>query len=579
MQVWKNTEICDNSARKQERGARCGIFPGVPQGWSQGADYINKYYKTMTYKYTVVRRLFCLVAMLMLAGNVAAQGVADVAIPAPKFEIRSFEVVGDSVLGADLIQRLVAPHTGKEKDFSDVQRALEALEGAYRQRGYGVIQVQLPEQDVTRGVVRFNIAQPKIGKVVVEGNTHFSKENVRRALPSVKEGETPNTNDIARNLQIAAEHPIKQTSVLLRSGAGEGLVDVNVRVTDDKPWRLVGTLDNTGTADTGYLRLGIGFQHTNLFDRDHTLSLQYITSPSKLDQVAIYGFGYRIPYYRLNSSLDLFAGYSDVDSGTVGGLFAVSGKGSIYGARWNYYLPKWKDIEQKVYAGLDYRAYQNNVTLLGIGIVPDITVHPVSVGYAGLKRMTASEWSFNASLARNLPGGNDGRAADFQATRFGANENYTILRYGTSLSHAFRSEWQGRIAYTGQYTRDALIPGEQFGIGGPDTVRGYLPREAANDRGYVTQLELYTPNFAAAAGLSDKWRSRLVGFYDFGAVSRNNTLPSEQAGKYLASTGIGLRMAFGKSVSLRVDLAQILKAHGTRQTDDQRMNASLAVIY
>ena len=93
--------------------------------------------------------------------------------------------------------------------------------------------------------------------------------------------------------------------MLLRSGAGEGLVDVNVRVKDDKPWRLVGTLDNTGTSDTGYLRLGIGYQHSNLFDRDHTLSLQYITSPSNLDQVSIYGVGYRVPYYHLNSSLDV----------------------------------------------------------------------------------------------------------------------------------------------------------------------------------------------------------------------------------------------------------------------------------
>ncbi len=530
----------------------------------------------MTYILISLRRLLFVCALAGLMGHAAAQ---DAAIPAPKFSIQKFEVKGDSILGAAEIQRLVSPFTGKDKDFSDVQRALETLEGAYRERGYGVIQVALPEQDITKGVVQFNIIQPKIGKVTVEGNEHFSSENVRRALPSIKEGETPNSTDIARNLQIAAEHPIKQTSVLLRSGANEGLVDVNVRVTDDKPWRLVGTLDNSGTAETGYWRLGVGYQHTNLFDRDHSLSLQYITSPGKFDDVAIYGVGYRIPYYRLNSSLDIFAGYSDVDSGTVGGLFSVSGKGSIYGMRWNYYLPKWQDVEHKIFAGLDYRAYQNNVTLAGIGFVPDITVHPISLGYSGLMRMTASEWAFNGAVLRNIPGGNDGQADDFQATRAGANERYMLFRYGTSFVHAFRNEWQGRIAYTGQYTQDALVPGEQFGLGGVDTVRGYLPRETANDRGYATQLEVYTPNFAGSTGLSDKWKTRLVGFYDFGAVSRNNVLPGEQAGKYLASTGVGLRMSFGKSVNLRVDVAQILKAFGTRQTDDTRVVGSLAIIY
>jgi hemolysin activation/secretion protein len=530
----------------------------------------------MTYKKSL-RYLSCVLLFgIVTASPVRAQ---EDAIPAPKFEIKSFEVTGDSLLGAELVQRLVSPFTGSNKDFGDVQRALEALEGEYRRRGFGVIQVALPEQDITRGVVRFNIVQPKVGRVTVEGNQHFSEANVRRALPSVKEGETPNSHDIARNLQITAEHPVKQTSVLLRSGANEGVVDVNVRVTDSRPWRLVATLDDSGTSDTGYTRLGLGFQHTNLFDRDHTLSLQYITSPSKLDQVSIYGFGYRIPYYRLNSSLDLFAGYSDVDSGTVGGLFNVSGSGTIFGGRWNYYLPKWDDIEQKVFLGLDYRAYKNNVTLGGVGFVPDITVHPISLGYSGVKRMTASEWAFNAAVSANIPGGNDGGAADFRRTRINANDNYTILRAGTSFVHAFRNEWQSSVALNMQYTEDALIPGEQFGIGGVGTVRGYLPREASNDRGYSAQFELYTPNFADKVGLDDKWRTRLVGFYDFGSVSRNKVLPGEQAGKFLASAGIGLRLSFGKSVSLRVDLAQILKAHGTRQTDDQRLNASLAIIY
>lgn len=528
-----------------------------------------------TYLSIALRRWCCLLALLGFFGNAAAQDVA----PPPKFTIQSFDVAGDTVLGAETIKNLVTPFTGKDKDFGDVQRALEALEGAYRERGYGVIQVALPEQDITKGVVRFNIIQPKIGKVTVDGNEHFSKENVRRALPSIKEGETPNSNDIARNLQIAAEHPVKQTNVLLRSGASEGLVDVNVKVTDSRPWRLVGTLDNSGTSETGHWRLGVGYQHTNLFDRDHTLSLQYITSPGHMSDVAIYGVGYRIPYYHLNSSLDLFAGYSDVDSGVVSGLFNVSGKGSIYGARWNYFLPKWNDIEHKVYVGLDYRAYQNNVTLAGIGFVPDITVHPVSFGYAGLKRMAASELAFNASLSRNIPGGNDGGAADFQATRFGANENYTILRYGASFSHAFNNEWQARVAYVGQRTNSLLVPGEQFGIGGVDTVRGYLPREVANDRGYAAQLEAYTPNLADNIGLNDQWRARLVGFYDFGQVTRNDPLPGELAGKYLASTGVGLRLAFGKMVSLRMDVAQILKAYGTRQTNDQRVSASLAIIY
>jgi hemolysin activation/secretion protein len=531
--------------------------------------------KTMSY----IKFSAPILAVLTFAGLIGMAVAQDQPIPAPKFDILHFEVVGDSVLGAATVQRLVTPFTGRQKDFGDVQRALEALQDAYRELGYGVIQVQLPEQDITRGTVRFNINEPKVGRVNIEGNQHFSSANIRRSLPSVKEGVTPNSNDISRDLQIVSEHPVKQTNVLLRSGDNEGLVNVNLRITDDRPWRLLASLDDSGTSDTGYLRLGVGFQHTNLFDRDHSFTAQYITSPTNLDQVAIYGLGYRIPFYDLNSTLDLVAGYSDVDSGTVQGLFNVSGKGSIFGARWSHVLPKWDDIEHKVSAALDYRAFQNSVTLGGVGFVPDITVHPVSIGYAGLWRQATSEWAFNGSLSRNIPGGQDGSAADFRAARTGAEEDYTILRFGTSFSHAFRNDWQGRIALSGQYTNDLLVPGEQFGIGGPDSVRGYLSREASNDTGYATQLELYTPNFSDKLGMSDKWRLRLLGFYDFGAVSRNDPLAGESHGQYLASTGIGLRLGYGKSVSVRFDLAQILKAFGTRQVDDQRLSGSIVMVY
>ena len=214
-----------------------------------------------------------------------------------------------------------------------------------------------------------------------------------------------------------------------------------------------------------------------------------------------------------------------------------------------------------------------------VGPVVRDAVGAVAAPLGATVRMAASEVGFNVSLARNIPGGKDGSQADFEASRTGAKADYTILRYAVGYSHAFRSEWQARIAVNGQFTRDLLVAGEQYGIGGADSVRGYLPREASSDYGYGTQLEMYTPNIADNLGMSDKWRSRLVGFYDFGNVYRNDPLPGEQAGKYLASTGVGMRLNYGKGVSLRLDLAQILKAHGTRQTDDLRLNGSLVLVY
>ena len=500
-------------------------------------------------------------------------------IPPPRFDINRFEVIGNTLLPAPEIDRLVAPYTGKNKDFADIQRALETLDQAFRERGYGVVQVLLPEQDITRGTVQFRVLEARVGRVLIEGNKHFDAQNIRRSLPAVKEGETPNSKEIALNLQLTAELPVKQTNVLLRSGASEGEVDVAIKIVDDKPWRLMFSLDNSGTGDTGYLRAGFGFQHTNLFNRDHTLTAQYVTSPTQPSDVTIFGGGYRIPFYGYNGSLELIAGYSDVNSGVVQGLFNVSGSGTIGAARWNQILPKWGEAEQKLAFGLDYRAFKNEVLFQGQPQVPDITVHPASVTYSSVLRMAAAELSLFAGLAANIPGGNDGQQDDFERSRAGANANYTIARYGLNYTHQFRNEWQTRIGFNGQYTSDSLVSGEQYGIGGPDSVRGYMVREVSNDRGYSSQLELYTPDLVGRLGLSDTYKGRLLAFYDWGVAQRNNALPGEVQQDSIASIGMGLRLTYGKLVSLRLDLAHPLQETANRDNNSLRLTGSLAVVY
>ena len=51
---------------------------------------------------------------------------------------------------------------------------------------------------------------------------------------------------------------------------------------------------------------------------------------------------------------------------------------------------KFGEYEHRLSAGLDYRAFKNNVTLIstGSGLVPDITIHPLSLTYNGLLRMS-----------------------------------------------------------------------------------------------------------------------------------------------------------------------------------------------
>ena len=96
------------------------------------------------------------------------------------------------------------------------------------------------------GEVKLRAIEPRIGRITVEGNQYFSEANIRRSVPSLREGATPRTRDIAKDARLGNENPAKQSAVLLRAGEGEEQIDATIRVADVNPTRYSVSLDNTG---------------------------------------------------------------------------------------------------------------------------------------------------------------------------------------------------------------------------------------------------------------------------------------------------------------------------------------------
>jgi hemolysin activation/secretion protein len=194
------------------------------------------------------------------------------------FEIASFQIDGNTILPVERIQALVAPFVGKGKVYGDVQKALEALEGEYRRLGYGTVQVYVPEQELTGGQVRLVVSEGVVGKVTITGNKYFNEENVRAALPELKEGTPPNMRKLSENVQLSNENPAKQVEVTLGVSEDEGKVNARIDVKEEDPDRFYVTLDNTGTRSSGYARLGFSYQNSNMFNKDQVLTLAYTTA-------------------------------------------------------------------------------------------------------------------------------------------------------------------------------------------------------------------------------------------------------------------------------------------------------------
>jgi hemolysin activation/secretion protein len=526
------------------------------------------------------QRFARLLAGSVLAAAVSAAWAGDTPQSGDvvRFEITRFDVSGNTLLPAADVERTVAPFAGRDRDFGDVERALEALEELYHARGYNVVTVQLPEQELNGGVVRLNVLQTKIGKVTISGNKAYSQENIRRSLPALQPGQTPNLTRVSANLKLANENPAKKIKLSLSGADADDQVDALVEVNDERPWKVMLNADNTGTDATGKTHAGVVLQHANLFGRDHVASLQYTTTVEHPDQVAVWGAGYHIPLYALGDSVDLFASYSNVDSGIVSaGLFnlAVSGKGAVYGGRYNMILPRRGEYESRLVFGADYKAFKNSVMLLGQDFGNDVTVRPVSLAYAGTLSKPGSEANFSLSAVQNVAGGPRGEADDFNRARFGAKASFKALRLAGAYSTALAGDWQARVIANAQVTGDALVPGEQFGAGGSTTVRGFNERDLSTDSGALLNVELYTPDLCQKAG----WQCRLLAFYDTAYGKRNHALAGELTSTTISSAGLGLRFAMGSSASVQVDYGHVLQAGDLTVNSKNKLHFRVGLAY
>lgn len=499
-----------------------------------------------------------------------------------KFSVTKVQIQGNTLLPDDTLTALVSQLAGNDRTLGDLMQAAAAVQQAYREAGYGGVIAFVPEQELGSGDIIIRVVEGKLATVEISDNKRYSDANIIASLPHLKIGETPRVRAIDRDIQLINENPAKEVRVTLAAGAKPGDVDARVKVMEEKPIRLLLGLDSSGTPGTSRFRTNIGIQHSNLWNRDHIGTFQFQTSPTDPDKVHVYSAGYRIPLYGKSAAIDAFFAHSNINNvstTTPAGPLGFTGSGDVGGFRAHRYLSRLGDYDHRITFGWDWRHYDNNCSIgtfgaAGCGIAAaDVTVIPLSLGYTGQVQGPKLSWGFNTTISGN-PGGSSTQA--FNATRPGADRNYTIWRFSAFSNLALPAGFGLAARVVAQYSPDALVPGEQLGIGGAGSalggvisVRGYREREVVGDYGSFLNLEGLGPDVGRFINLWG-FNLRPLVFFDFGWVGNNNNTRCmiNDTSCTLASTGGGIRLGYGKRFSARLDLGHALedgnqKAAGT----------------
>lgn len=458
---------------------------------------------------------------------------AMTAPPKPVFAIRGFDVMGANPLPEGETALVLAPFLRADATIEALQKATMALEEALKKRGFALHRVVLPPQAVGT-TVRLDIVRFNVGKVTVEGLNRYDEANIRASVPELREGEAPNFRTLSVQTAIANESQGKQMQIALKESETPDQIDARIVVKESRPWNFAASLTNTGSRETGRDRLTVSGGHSNLFNLDHQFVGAYTTSVESTSDVQQLGLSYRVPLYRAGGVL----GASYTRSTVIGnyGAFSSTGAGQTMGLNYSHYLPADGGYRSFIQLAIDDKRF--DITEISGTPVPGQRVRrsrPLTIGYTARVDSDQAVWGYGVELARNLSGGNGNNLAAYQSEdpRI-TTSRFTVLRANGNYTGVLGAGWLWAARGQFQYSADALISGEQFGLGGAGNVRGTTERPIAGDRGLFTSLEISTPELQP--GL------RLVGFADAGWLRNHNpNATNKPASDHLASAGLGLR--------------------------------------
>jgi hemolysin activation/secretion protein len=479
------------------------------------------------------------------------------------FDILEYEVEGNTVLPDMDIERAVYPHLGEHKTIKDAEKARLALEKAYHDAGFLSVLVEIPEQDVDNALVRLHVTEGKVDRVRVTGSRYYSLGKIKERVPSLAQGNVPRFPEVQKELALLNRTPDRRVAPVLKPGKTPGTVDVDLKVDDTLPLHGDVELNNRYSQNTKPLRLSASIRYDNLWQREHSIALNFQTAPQRPGDAKVISGTYLYPVPDSDKIIAFYGVRSRSDVAAVGALNVI-GKADIVGIRGIVPLGGvGEGFLHSLTFGVDHKQVFERVNLADSqGIETPINYTPFLVQYSAttIEPTSTTQYGISANFAlRGWFGNND---SEFDVKNFNRKANYIYVKAEVARTQLLPRKWSLYGKLDGQIPGASLVDNEKFSAGGADSVRGYLESVALGDEGAHVTLELRTPFlggfFGAEAG--KRWEEfYALTFFDAADLRVRDTLPGQTDRFRLASAGFGLRVKAAKTLRVGLDVAHAFK--------------------
>ncbi|MBU0994146.1 MAG: BamA/TamA family outer membrane protein [Proteobacteria bacterium] len=503
------------------------------------------------------------------------------------FEIKGYMVEGNSILAEEELMLVLQPYTGPGMSAETVNTAKDALEKFYHNQGYPTVLVNIPMQTLDSNMVKFQVVESRIGKVRVSGNEYFTMKRLLRSLPSITPGNILYLPQLEKELNRLNRNPNITVAPVLGPGKEFGTIDVELKVKDRLPLNASLEMNNYSTHTTTDLRSSFKINYDNFWQRDHSLSLQFQTSPEDPDEVKVIAGSYLMgSFLNEDHMVACYAVWSDSDVAIVDDLRVIS-KGSIFGIRYIIPLPAMQSYYHNLTLGMDYKKFDEvidlNPTNKGTSTdsetatdqsVDGSTEDSTSTDTSGSENTDTSSdtgnkdessgidylpvsitygASFDDPWGRNQFSMGVGAAfrglvtdqSEFELKRYKARASYMTFNFSLTREQNITESSSVYTRMNAQLATMPLISNEQFFGGGASSVRGYKENEATGDSGISGTIEIRLPDVGTILYHMTPWLNpssiRPYLFYDIAELSVQQPLPEQKSEFTLQGTGMGLR--------------------------------------
>jgi hemolysin activation/secretion protein len=412
-----------------------------------------------------------------------------------------------------------------------------------------VVDVIVPQQDVTDGTIQILVLQGRVGQVRAEGNRFFPSQMLINDI-SAKPGDTISQSQLLDDVDWMNRNPFRRTDVILEPGAAVGQTDIVLHTEDHFPLRAYAGYENTGPVSTGEDRWLAGFNWGNAFDLDDQLNYQYtIGDTSQHFQAHSGSYVAPLPWRHI---LTFFGNWSSSDVQVDPNVFQ-HGEDWQLSTRYEIPLPRFHGIGNSFVLGGDFKRSNTNADFGGSSVfASDVSVAQFMLGYNvnDTDRFGSTDAALEWYISPGHIGPNDSTAS-YQIARVGADAEYNYWRLTADRTTNLPAQFSWVTRFQGQLGSSALIGSEQLGVGGLDSVRGYEEREGNGDSGVIFSNELHAPpiSFFHVAGRSDQLG--FFGFIDYGEAWQRDAQPGQNGRENFLGAGPGVNYQIGPWLSVQ----------------------------